>query len=302
MRTKGSWRTNLLLALASIAFASVLAALGGEFVMRYYERHRSTAPGSTALQFYRHRRLVYAFRRNYDYFGWVHVNRQGFRGADVGIDKPRGTLRIMTVGESTTFDRFVKGDQAAWPARLQFWLRKLAPERPVEVINAGTPGYRVIDNLIRLEIDLYQYRPDIIILYHGHNDLFWAVQQASQGPPPQTDRPDESPITTPWDRWLKGHSLLYNKIVSRLQYNKVYRHVRLPSGDRSWSRERWDRVLDDGARQFERDETMFIAVARELGIRVIIPEVVHLSGVGAADEPGFHASCRVGPARPVRAA
>ena len=54
-------------------------------------------------------------------------------------------------------------------------MRRLLPGRRIEVINAGVPGYRVIDNVVRLETELYQYRPDLIILYEVHNDLFTAL-------------------------------------------------------------------------------------------------------------------------------
>ncbi len=285
MGLRPGMRTNLLLLLGSLVVALGLGALAGEWVLRYRERHLASAPGSTGLQFYRHRRLVYALVRNFDYFGWVHVNGQGFRGPEVSVDKPPGTLRIMTVGESTTFDRFVSRDAAAWPARLQFWLGDLAPGRSFEVINAGTPGYRVMDNLIRLETDLYRYRPDVILFYHGHNDLFAAVQQAVVEPPPPTDRPDETTVVTPWGHWLKNHSLLYNKITSRLQFDKVYGKARQRQAAGSWTPEMRDRVLETGARQFERDVTMFVEVARSLGIRVFLVEIVHLSGVGASSEP-----------------
>ncbi len=153
------------------------------------------------LLFYRQVRLGHGLVRNYSYFDWVHVNRQGFRGSDVALDKPCGATRIIAVGGSTTFDTFVSRDEAAWPARLQMWLRQLAPQRPVEVINAGVPGYRVIDDLIRLEIELYQYQPDIIILYQGHNDLFAALGHGTSGPPPGIDTPWEMPVVTPWRHW-----------------------------------------------------------------------------------------------------
>jgi len=280
----GSFRARTLLAVFSATLALTTGLLLGEFAVRYRERHRTTVPGSTPLLFYRHSRLGHALVRNYDYFGWIHVNRQGFRGASVPLDKQPGTLRVMAVGGSTTFDDFVTRDEAAWPARLRFWLRELAPNRPVEVINAGTPGYRVIDDLIRLETDLYAYRPDVIVLYQAHNDLFAALQEASREPL-ETDRPFEVPAVTPWAQWLKRHSLLYGKVTERLQIANFRRRGRAVSLDRDAAHERSLRGLESGARQFERDVRLFLTVARTLGSRVVIPEVVEVSGVGVEEEP-----------------
>jgi hypothetical protein len=44
-------------------------------------------------------------------------------------------------------------------------------------------------------------------------------------------------------------------------------------------------VIDSGAARFERDLRVFLGVARSLGIRVVVPEVVHVSGVGVVEEP-----------------
>ena len=113
MTFAGSFRARTLLAVFSATLALTTGLLLGEFAVRYRERHRTTVPGSTPLLFYRHSRLGHALVRNYDYFGWIHVNRQGFRGASVPLDKQPGTLRVMAVGGSTTFDDFVTRDEAA---------------------------------------------------------------------------------------------------------------------------------------------------------------------------------------------
>jgi lysophospholipase L1-like esterase len=47
--------------------------------------------------------------------------------------------------------------------------QRLNPRRPVQVINAGVPGYDLENNLGRLEKDILPLRPDMIISYHGIN-------------------------------------------------------------------------------------------------------------------------------------
>ncbi len=156
--------------LVSFVVALICAAVLGEILLRYFESRRATVPETMPYLYYRHERLRYALVRNGDYYGWAHINGQGFRGKrEVALEKQNGVLRIMAVGGSTTFDTTVSGDDKAWAARLEHYLQELAPERRVEVINAGVPGYRNIDNLIRLETELHRYRPDVIILYEVHN-------------------------------------------------------------------------------------------------------------------------------------
>lgn len=41
--------------------------------------------------------------------------------------------------------------------------------RPVEVINAGLPGFTLQDNLRRFPVDIAPLEPDLILAYHGYN-------------------------------------------------------------------------------------------------------------------------------------
>jgi lysophospholipase L1-like esterase len=278
---------NVALAICSTLLALGLVGATGELAVRYRERHRSEVPGSMSLMFYQHSRLRHALVRNYDYFGWAHIDAQGFRGRPVATEKPPDVLRIMVVGSSTTFDPQVTGDAAAWPARLEVWLTRLSPERKYEVINAGVPGYRVIDDLIRLETELYQYQPDLIILYEGHNDLFSALQHSGGEGGDEVDsspsRPGELPVVTPWEHWLTSHSLLYVKIKKRLSV--ISFRSRGATVLRSRQTASLDPILDRGAQNIARDVTAFLAVARGFGVRVAMPDLVNVSGVGATEEP-----------------
>jgi len=253
-----------------------VVALAGEVITRYWEAHRTAVPGTMPFLYYQHQRLRFALVRNLDYYGWVHVNAEGFRGSDAAVRKPDGVLRIMAVGGSTTFDAYVTSDRRAWPARLEFWLDSLLAGRSVQVINAGVSGYRLLDNLIQLETELYQFRPDIVILYVGHNDVFATLGNVAAGAKPARDTPNEMPIITPWGHWLGRHSLLYNKLLFRW---KAVRFSQQQPPVRSESL--WTRTIDSGAERFEHELQMFVAVARALGIRVVLPEVVHVSGPGS---------------------
>jgi lysophospholipase L1-like esterase len=278
-------RKKLRLALGTFALALVCAALTGEIALRRLERTRRSVPETMPYLYYQHERLRYALVRNGSYYRWAHVNAQGFRGKEnVSEEKPSGVLRVMAVGGSTTFDTTVSGDLRAWPARLQFYLRELAPEKRVEVINAGVPGYRDVDNLIRLETELYRYRPDVILLYEVHNDLYEALKAASGAPEGATDRPDEMPVATPWGRWLSRSSLLYMKLINLSKVARFKSAGRRSAVSPEEMSARLAGALARGATDFARTLTAFVAVANSLGIHVVMPEVGNVSGAGTLAE------------------
>ncbi|HJU65850.1 MAG TPA: SGNH/GDSL hydrolase family protein [Gemmatimonadaceae bacterium] len=301
MKISREWQARILLLVTFGGLSLGLMVAAGEIAVRTRERNRNTPPGTLPLLFYRHARYGHALVRNYDYFGWVHVNNHGFRGREVTIDKPDSVFRIMIVGSSTTFDSGVTGDEKAWPQRLEHWLGSMRPDLHPQVINAGVPGYRVTDNLLRLQAELYRFQPDVLVFYEGHNDLFgslrwtWELAQGQGGGTPERSgpwTPDEVPPITPWRHWLERHSLLYTKVAgrweairSRARGRKMVAQRVVPKGDTATApvRPTVDQVGMTSDR-FHRDMDAFLAVAGSLGIPVVLPELVHVSGTGNVTE------------------
>jgi lysophospholipase L1-like esterase len=274
-------RSKIVLAVISTAMSLTAVAAFGEFAARYRERHRVTVPTNTPLLFYQHRRLRHALVRNYNYYGWININSYGFRGPEIRRQKDLETFRVIVAGGSTTYDNSVSGDDRTWPARLQLWLDQLAPNLHVEVINAGVPGYTVLDNLIRLQTELYAFNPDVLILYSAHNDLRAALSSASTTTVSTNSTPDELPVVTPWRHWLSRNSMLFTKLVSRWRF--IQSRARQPGRSRPQlpRADSWPEVLALGQARFERDLRSFVLVARGMGLRVVLPHVVHISTGGA---------------------
>ena len=194
------------------------------------------------------------------------------------VAKTPGTIRILADGGSTTFDATVTADDSTWPAQLERLLVARHGPGSVEVLNAGVPGYAVVDNFIRLQSELYRLEPDIIVLLQGHNDLYYALVGSPPGDP---DTPGAREPLTPWGSWLARHSLLVRQARGSAPVARrsvVDRQLRF---SRTRSRAGRLRGGGRGAARFHRDLTSYVLIAKQAGARVILIEPVH--GLGSAD-------------------
>lgn len=117
-----------------------------------------------------HHYLNYVTTPNYD-DGVNRHNSLGFRGPEVAMPKPPGVFRIVAIGESTTYSIKVHDWREAYPAVLERILREDYGYSSVEVVNAGVGGYDTHESLINLEFRVLDLRPDLLLIYHGHNDI-----------------------------------------------------------------------------------------------------------------------------------
>lgn len=105
-------------------------------------------------------------------YGW-EVNKQGFREpGHIAQGKAPGRRRILCLGDSVTFGWLVEQRQA-YPAVLGELLE--ARLGPVEVVNAGVPGYSSHQMRRYLERELLSFAPDAIVTYAGINDAGQAL-------------------------------------------------------------------------------------------------------------------------------
>jgi lysophospholipase L1-like esterase len=99
----------------------------------------------------------------------THINQLGLRGPEVARDKMPGCLRVLMLGGSTTYGNTVSTEEA-YPAVAQRILQERAPDRCVEVINAGISGAHSYHHLVRYQHLYSALRPDIVTVYVGWND------------------------------------------------------------------------------------------------------------------------------------
>jgi len=97
------------------------------------------------------------------------INSKGFRGKEFNKEKTMDVIRIIAMGDSVTFG--ITPETCPYSVQLQELFDKEYPHQ-VEVINAGVEGYSSEYVLKRLKYDILQYKPDIVTVYVGWNDLY----------------------------------------------------------------------------------------------------------------------------------
>jgi len=97
------------------------------------------------------------------------INALGLRGPEISEEKPPGTRRILSLGESTTF-----GSQLRWDETYSHRLEELLREagRPVEVLNGAVRAWSTVQSTRFLELEIDSLAPDAVLFYHEVND-FW---------------------------------------------------------------------------------------------------------------------------------
>ena len=105
------------------------------------------------------------------------INRRGFRGPEIELAKG-DHFRIVALGESTTFGDTLRPGDRTWPEILAARIAdELVCEKPIQVINAGVPGWTLANQLARLGRDVFPLSPDVIVSYHGYNGFPYLVSQ-----------------------------------------------------------------------------------------------------------------------------
>jgi lysophospholipase L1-like esterase len=97
-------------------------------------------------------------------------NSLGYRGDPFPARKPPGEFRIVCVGGSTTYTPMVARPEEAYPAQLERALHEGGRAR-VRVVNAGAEGWASYESLINLALRVVDLEPDLIVVYHGVNDI-----------------------------------------------------------------------------------------------------------------------------------
>jgi len=103
--------------------------------------------------------------------GLTYHNSLGYRNREFNAEKTKNVYRIVILGGSTTYTIKVEDNESTFPYQLERILRESNGNKNIEVINAGVGGYNSWESLINLQFRVLDIDPDLVIIYHGTNDV-----------------------------------------------------------------------------------------------------------------------------------
>ena len=163
--------------------------------------------------------MVYERALDHEVFKRVplHISRLGLRGPDRPQTPPRGTTRILALGDSFTFGQGV-GDTETYPAVLE---RLLASRGAYDVLNAGVPTWNLQQEVRWLELNGERLEPTIITLGFFVNDLEPMHYRDPRDPmPPAVAR---VPAWASWERGPRRYSFVYNYVARKMERRRLAR-------------------------------------------------------------------------------
>lgn len=136
-------------------------------------------PPSEDPRFVADRLLRYKNRPTYQYTSEIAAqtditytnNALGLRGPEIAQPKPAGLKRVVLVGGSTVYGAMVDDTQT-----ISVHVEQILRQRygsGIQVINAGTPGYDALHEMVIARADLFSLEPDVLIALDGLNDVFY---------------------------------------------------------------------------------------------------------------------------------
>jgi len=181
-------------------FTLLLAEAGGYAL--FFIAHREL-PRSFGARTFVVNRLTVTDHPYLPYFhtsglGRVTLNSFGDRGPDPEVPKRR--TRIICFGGSTTF-----GQEAVWGRTWPGQLQDLLGHDSYEVLSAAHNGDTTAETLIKLSLIYSDLQPDIVLVYHGTNDLEASYQRGFRSDYSHRRRdvtPTPYPIFERLPRWL----------------------------------------------------------------------------------------------------
>lgn len=103
------------------------------------------------------------------------VNSQGFISTpEISLQKNENKIRIIFLGGSSTAGTGINlPDEETWPWKTIKKLKDSLKTENIDFINAALGGYSTYESYGRLWSRLRFYKPDIVILYQGWNDMYY---------------------------------------------------------------------------------------------------------------------------------
>jgi lysophospholipase L1-like esterase len=101
----------------------------------------------------------------------VRNNAFGFRSHELPAEKKPSDYFVVAFGESTTWGAIAQTNAQTWPELLEAKLQARYPDRNVRVFNFGTQNATAAYSLVTLSLIGVHIHPDLVIAYHGFNEI-----------------------------------------------------------------------------------------------------------------------------------
>ena len=270
-------RSDLFTALASTFFTLLLLEIGMQIWYRHfasqeqlqkYGLYEEVPPKAWQMQ--PHHYLNYALNPDYKTDLTKH-NSFGFRGAEIQLEKPDSLFRIVCLGGSTTYSAYIGDDNKAYPFLVEQKLKLQYDYKNIEVINAGVPGYNSWESLINLQFKVLDLNPDMIIVYHGTNDVH------PRFIPPQYYRGDNSGRRKQWEypqisiydrsallRFLRRHMGITTQVGLETMITPVFKEGPVDQFTNTKTLEQNPPIY------FERNLRNMVAIAEAHGVKAVL--------------------------------
>lgn len=145
--------------------------------------------------------------------GLVKINSMGFRGPEIEIPKPGHRIRVAYLGGSTTFCAETSTYERIWPHVVHEGLVAAFPDQEFDYVNASVAGYSSTQSIVNLELRVAPLEPDVVVIYHGTNDL----TQDSRLLAAEQGLFDPSSVES---NWLLDNCLVLQLIEKNLRYQR----------------------------------------------------------------------------------
>jgi lysophospholipase L1-like esterase len=127
--------------------------------------------------------------------GLATINSLGLRGELPVMPKPAGSIRILAIGDSTTFGWGVN-DDGTYCVQLERLLRAAYPHQPLSVVNGGVGAFDLKHDALLLRHFAPTLQPDIVLVGLYWNDLPYEASPPD-GPAPSAPVASTLPMSAP---------------------------------------------------------------------------------------------------------
>ena len=207
--------------------------------------------------------LVKVFEPEGDRYRTRRTSLDAFNDQSFKQQKPANGLRIFSLGGSSSYG-FPWGAESAFTSIVGELLAASHPDREVEAVNVSGVSY-AMHRLNIIADELFEYEPDVFIIYSGHNEFIEPVFMKALK--------DRNPVRTRLE-YAAAHSRIYSSI-----WNVIHRPDEKPATNEvsaavlrdhgTFTEEQKLEVVEEYRSRLDR----LVRLAQSAGSRVVISTV-----------------------------